>query len=41
MARKVATSLAQRLNVAKPADMSDDAFLEWLHQEVRSSQAFR
>jgi uncharacterized RDD family membrane protein YckC len=41
MAQKVATSLMQRLNVAKPVDMSDDAFLEWLDQEVRTSQAFR
>jgi uncharacterized RDD family membrane protein YckC len=41
MARRVASSLMQRLNVAKPMDMSDDAFLEWLDQEVRTSQAFR
>ncbi len=41
MAEKVATSLMQRLNVAQPVDMSYDAFLEWLDQKVRTSQAFR
>lgn len=41
MAEKIATSLTQRLNVSQPADMSHDAFLEWLDQEVRATQAFR
>ncbi len=41
MAEKVARSLMQRLNVAKPSTMSNDAFLEWLDHEVQSSQAFR
>jgi hypothetical protein len=30
-----------RLNVSQPSDMSHDAFLEWLDQEVRATQAFR
>lgn len=41
MAQKVANSLMQRLNIALPVDMSYDGFLEWLDQEVRTSQAFR
>ena len=41
MAQKVATSLMQRLNIRQPVDMSYDAFLVWLDQAVRSSQAFR
>jgi uncharacterized RDD family membrane protein YckC len=41
MARKIAVSLMQRLEVAQPAGMGHDAFLEWLDQEVRASQAFR
>jgi len=41
MAEKIATSLVRRLNIAQPADMSYDAFLEWLDQELRTSQAFR
>jgi hypothetical protein len=31
----------QRLNITQPVDMSYDAFLVWLDQEVRTSQAFR
>lgn len=41
VARRVATSLMQRLNVTQPMDMGYDAFLEWLEQEVRTSQTFR
>jgi uncharacterized RDD family membrane protein YckC len=41
MAQKIAASLAGRLGIARPGDMSDDAFLEWLDREVRASQAFR
>jgi uncharacterized RDD family membrane protein YckC len=41
MAEKIATSLMQRLNVTQPADVSYDAFLESLDQEVRASQVFR
>jgi uncharacterized RDD family membrane protein YckC len=41
MAQKVATSLMQRLNVTQPVDMSYDAFLEWLYQEVQAGQTFR
>jgi uncharacterized RDD family membrane protein YckC len=41
MARRIATSLLRRLDATQPADMSDDAFLEWLDQEVRKTQAFR
>jgi uncharacterized RDD family membrane protein YckC len=41
MAQKVATSLMQRLDITQPVDMSYDAFLVWLDQAVRSSQAFR
>lgn len=41
MARRVATSLQQRLGMTQPADMSYDAFLEWLDDEVRKTQAFR
>ncbi len=41
MAEKIATSLMQCLKVSQPVDMSYDAFLEWLDQEVRATQAFR
>lgn len=41
MAEKIATSLMQRLNISQPVDMSHDAFLESLDQEVRATQAFR
>jgi len=41
MAEKIATSLTQRLNITPQANMSHDAFLEWLDQEVRATQAFR
>jgi hypothetical protein len=41
MARKIAVSLMQRLEIAQPAGMGHDAFLEWLDQEVRVSEAFR
>jgi len=40
MAKKIAVSLMQRLEIAQPVDMGYDAFLEWLEQEVRTSQAF-
>src|SRR5574341_1080419 len=40
MARKIALSLMQRLDITRPADMSNDAFLEWLDEEVRKSQSF-
>jgi hypothetical protein len=41
MAKKIAISLIQRLDIAQLMDMSYDAFLQWLDQEVRSNQAFR
>jgi uncharacterized RDD family membrane protein YckC len=41
MAQKIAAPLMQRLNITQPVDMSYDAFLVWLDQEVRTSQAFR
>jgi len=41
MAEKIAVSLMQRLEIAQPVDMGYDAFLEWLAEEVRRSQAFR
>ncbi len=41
MARRIATSLMQRLGVTQPMDMSYDAFLEWLDEEVRKTQAFK
>ncbi len=41
MAQRIATSLAQRLNINPPAAMSHEAFLEWLDQEARKTQAFR
>jgi uncharacterized RDD family membrane protein YckC len=37
MARKIALSLMQRLNIAQPLDMTYDAFLQWLDEEVRKS----
>jgi hypothetical protein len=40
MAKRIALSLMQRLEIAQPVDMGYDAFLEWLEQEVRTSQAF-
>ena len=39
MAKRIALSLIQRLEIAQPVDMGYDAFLEWLEQEVRTSQA--
>ena len=41
MARRVAVSLLQRLEITQPVDMSYDTFLEWLDQQVRKTQAFR
>ncbi len=41
MARRIATSLLQRLDIPQPMDMSYEAFLDWLDQEVRKAQAFR
>jgi len=41
MARRIAASLMQRLDVTQPMDMSYDAFLEWLDGEVRRTQAFK
>jgi len=38
MARKIALSLMQRLNIAQPLDMTYDAFLQWLDEEVRKSR---
>ncbi len=41
MARKIALALMQRLNMAQPPDVTYDAFLQWLDEEVRRSRAFR
>lgn len=41
MAHKIAVSLMQRLDISQPMDMTYDAFLQWLDEEVRKSQAFR
>jgi uncharacterized RDD family membrane protein YckC len=41
MAQKIAVPLMQRLSITQPVDMSYDAFLVWLDQEVRAGQAFR
>ena len=39
MAKKIALSLMQRLEIAQPVDMEYDAFLERLEEQVRASQA--
>jgi uncharacterized RDD family membrane protein YckC len=41
MARKIAVSLMQRLGITQPVDMTYEAFLEWLDNEVRQAQASR
>ncbi len=41
MARRIATSLKQRLVVRQPGRMSFDAFLEWLDEESRRAQGLR
>jgi len=41
MARRIAASLRQRLEIAPPPELSDEAFLEWLDEETRKAQAFR
>jgi uncharacterized RDD family membrane protein YckC len=41
MARRIATSLKQRLNARQPDGMTFDAFLEWLDEESRKAQALR
>jgi hypothetical protein len=41
MAQRIATSLRQRLNISPPASLSHEAFLDWLDQESRKTQAFR
>ena len=41
MARRIATSLKQRLNARQPDGMTFDAFLEWLDEESRKAQSLR
>ena len=41
MARRIATSLKQRLNARQPDGMTFDTFLEWLDEESRKAQALR
>jgi len=41
MARRIAVSLLQRLEITQPVDMGYDTFLEWLDREVRKTQVFR
>jgi uncharacterized RDD family membrane protein YckC len=41
MARRIATSLKQRLDVRQPGRMTFDAFLEWLDEESRRARGLR
>jgi uncharacterized RDD family membrane protein YckC len=41
MARRIAISLKQRLDVRQPGGMSFDTFLEWLDEESRRAQGLR
>jgi uncharacterized RDD family membrane protein YckC len=41
MAGRIAASLRRRLELAGPPALGDEAFLEWLDEEVRKTQAFR